>query len=201
MLYSRYAIQVKHSNVDIASARRRGWTTLALVVARRDEEATPVLVDERSGVLHGVRFGDGEREVRELLGQATDDHDGYFPAGADYTGPPAIPSPKTDRGSRIPPSELHYDDTAYLVSPTVGVYSMATLEEGARTRAGIAIGDDLELVRERYDRVACGEAVAPEPLFGGEPPTYPWCRALVGDTRVFFGEDPIESITLTRYGP
>jgi hypothetical protein len=48
--------------------------------------------------------------------------------------------------------------------------------------------------------VECGEAVAGEPLFGGETPTYPWCRALIGDTRVFFGRDPIESITLTSYG-
>ena len=147
-----------------------------------------------------VRFGDRERDVRERLGEETDHHAGFFPEGADYTGPPAIPSPESDRGSRIPPAELHYDGTAYLVSPTVGVFSMATLEQGARTRAGVGVGDDLELVRERYVRAECGEAVAGESLFGGEPPTYPWCRALVGDIRVFFGEDPIESITLTRYG-
>jgi hypothetical protein len=173
---------------------------IALLAVRRDEQAQPVLVDEQAGVLHGVRFGDSEGEVRARLGEETDDRDGYFPAGADFTGPVAIPSPESDRGSRIPPSELHYDDTAYLVSPSAGVFSMATLEEGARTRAGVELGDELELVRERYDLVECGEAVAGEPLFGGEPPTYPWCRALVGPTRVFFGGDPIESITLTRYG-
>ncbi len=36
---------------------------------------------------------------------------------------PSPPSPQP--ASRIPPSELHYDDTAYLVSPTAGVFSMA----------------------------------------------------------------------------
>lgn len=173
----------------------------AFVFVREDEEAPPVLVDERDGVLHGVRFGDSEREVRARLGEETDDRDGVFPEGADYTGPPVIRSPETDQGSRIPPSELHYDDTAYLVSPTVGVFSMTTLEEGARTRAGVGVGDDLELVRERYARTECGEAVAGESLLGGEPPTYPWCRVIVGNTRVFFGEDPIESVTLTWYGP
>lgn len=172
----------------------------AIFALRRDEEAQPVLVDERAGVLHGVRFGDDEREVVARLGEETDDRPGYFPAGADYTGPFAIPVPLTDQKSRIPPSELHYDDTAYLVSPTAGVFSMATLERGARTRAGVGVGDELELVRERYDRVECGEAVAGEPLFGGETPTYPWCRALVGEIRVFFGGHPIESITLTSYG-
>jgi hypothetical protein len=85
-----------------------------------------VLVDERAGVLHGVRFGDNEGKVRELLGEETDDRDGFFPAGADYTGPLAVPSPATDQGSRIPPGELHYNDTAYFVSPTAGVFSMAT---------------------------------------------------------------------------
>jgi hypothetical protein len=172
---------------------------LALAFGGDDEEASPVLVDERDGILHGVRFGDSEDEVRARRGEPSDDSDGFFPDGADYTGPPGIPSPRTDQASPRQPRPLHYDETAYLVSPSVGVFSMATLEEGARTRAGPGVGDDLALVRERYDRVDCGEAVAGEPLLGGETPTYPWCRALVGGIRVFFGEDPIESITLTRY--
>jgi hypothetical protein len=172
---------------------------LTLALARDDAEAPTVVVDERVGVLHGVHFGDSEGEVRARLGEPSDDHQGVFPEGADYTGPPAIPSPQTDQRPPRRPTPLHYDETAYLVSPTVGVFSMATLEQGARTRAGIGVGDDLELVRERYERVECGEAVAGEPLFGGETPMYPWCRAIVGEIRAFFGEDPIESITLTRY--
>jgi hypothetical protein len=172
---------------------------LALILGREDNEAPTVLVDERVGVLHSIRFGDGEDEVRAGLGKPSDDHEGVFPEGADYTGPPAIPSPQTDKRPPRQPTPLHCDVSAYLVSPTVGVFSMATLEQGARTRAGIGVGDDLELVRERYERVECGEAVAGEPLLGGETPTYPWCRAIVGDIRAFFGEDPIESITLTRY--
>jgi hypothetical protein len=172
---------------------------LALTLAGEDDEAPTVLVDERTGVLHGVRFGDSEDKVRTRLGEPSDDHQGVFPEGADYTGPPAIPSPRTDQRPPRKPTPLHYDESAYLVSPTVGVFSMATLEQGAQTRAGIGVGDDLELVRERYERVKCGEAVAGEAMFGGETPTYPWCRAIVGDIRAFFGEDPIESITLTRY--
>jgi hypothetical protein len=157
-----------------------------------------VLVDEQVGRLRGVTFGDSSSAVRARLGEPSDDEDGFFPHGADYTGPPAIPAPASDRGSRTPPDELHYEDAAYLVSPTAGVFSMAILAEGARTRAGIGVGDELERVREVYDRVNCGEAIAGEPLFGDDYPTYPWCRAVVGDVRVFFGEDPIESVTLTR---
>jgi hypothetical protein len=173
---------------------------IAIALVRRDGEAQPVLVDEQVGALHGVHFGDGVDEVRARLGEETDDRPGYFPAGAKYTGPVAIPSPASDRGSRIPPSELHYRHLAYLVSASAGIFSMATLEEGARTRAGVGVGDELELVRERYRGVECAEAIAGEPLFGGEPPSYAWCRARVGDVRLFFGGDPIESITLTSYG-
>lgn len=165
---------------------------------RAGEEQPVILVDERAGVLRGVQFGDTSVRIRARLGAPSDDEDGFFPAGADFTGPPSIPSPRSDQGGRARPETLHYEDTAYLVSPTVGVFSMASLAEGARTRAGVGVGDDLERVRERYDRVSCGDAIAGEPLFGEDYPTYPWCRTKVGAIDVFFGEDPIESITLTR---
>jgi hypothetical protein len=157
-----------------------------------DEEPEQVLVDERAGRLRGVSFGDSVPEIRARLGEPTDDADGFFPEGAEFTGPPGIPSPASDQASRVPPDELHYEHTAYLVSPTVGVFSMAILADGARTRAGIGVGDELERVRERYRRVDCGKAPAGK---------YQWCRAIVGDVRVFFGGDPIESVTLTRYDP
>ena len=171
---------------------------VTILVAVADEDPAPVLVDERAGSMHGVRFGDSEAAVRRRLGSPTDDAQGVFPEGRDYTGPPSIPSPPSDQRPPGTPTPLHYGDAAYLVSPTVGVFSMATLERGARTREGVGIGDELERVRERYDRVDCGESVAGEALFG-DTPMYPWCRALVGNVRVFFGEDPIESITLTSY--
>src|SRR5918992_785587 len=167
-------------------------SVLWLVDGGDGEDPEQVLVDERAGRLRGVSFGDTVSEVRARLGEPTDDADGFFPEGADFTGPPGIPSPQSDQGSRVPPDPLHYGDTAYLVSPTVGVFSMAILADGARTRAGIGVGDELERVRERYERVDCGKASADK---------YPWCRAIVGDVRVFFGGDPIESVTLTSYEP
>jgi hypothetical protein len=94
---------------------------------------------------------------------------------------------------------LHYEDLAFLVSQRVGTFSMATLADGARTRAGVAVGDELDRVRERYERVTCDEQVAGEPFFGGEPPKYRWSRTAVTRVRVFFGGDPIESITLAHY--
>ena len=170
----------------------------AIAMTRARDEHPVVLVDERAGVLRGVRFGDTTARIHARLGDPSDEEDGFFPAGTDFTGPPSIPSPRSDRGHLAPPEELHYDDTAYLVSRTAGVFAMASLADGARTRAGVGVGDELERVDEAYGRVSSGEAIAGEPLFGDDYPKYAWCRAKVGAVSVFFGGDPIESITLTR---
>jgi hypothetical protein len=145
-----------------------------------------VVVDERRGKLAGVRLGDTSSRVRAVHGQEKR-REGFVPTRADrFTGPPAILA-----GARTPET-LDYEDEAYLVSPGFGVVSMMTVAGGARTRAGVAIGDDLDTVRSRYGRVVCGKTP------GGEAPSYPWCRARVDHIGVFFGGDPIESITLTR---
>jgi hypothetical protein len=46
-----------------------------------------------------------------------------------------------------------------------------------------------------YEGVFPEGAVGGEPVFGGETPTYPWCLVR-GKIRVFFGEDPIDSIMI-----
>jgi hypothetical protein len=64
----------------------------------------------------------------------------------------------------------------------------------------VSIGEPLQSVLGSYERSRCGEAVAGEPIFGGDTPMYGWCRARVAGASVFFGGDPIESITLTFAG-
>jgi hypothetical protein len=99
----------------------------------------------------------------------------------------------------VKPILLRYDETAYLLNArTKRVFSMIVSKRGATTRAGVGVGDPLSRVRRKYGDAVCGRAVAGEPLFGGETPTYPWCRVRLGDIEVFFGDDPVESITVTR---
>jgi hypothetical protein len=162
---------------------------------------TPVVINEGAGVLAGVHFSDSAQDIRTHLGAPIDSRPGFFPAGAHYTGPSAISAPVADQARpRVQPTPLHYKEFAFLVSRRVGTFSMATLTKGARTRAGVAIGDQLDRVRQAYKRVNCGKQGFGEPVSGSEErPTYRWCRTVVAGVHVFFGGDPIESITLTHY--
>ena len=146
------------------------------------------VIDENAGTLGGVRVGETAAQVRDRLGDPSDSAEGFFPNGEDYTGPPGIPSP--DRGTGTRPQPLHYGESAYLVSPTVGVYAMATMAKGSQTNAGVAVGDSLADVATSYEHIDCGQTP------GGEAPSYDWCRATLPKLRVFFGGDPIRSITL-----
>ena len=147
-------------------------------------------VHENAGTLGGVHFGETAPQVRDRLGNPSDSAEGFFPKGAVYTGPPGIPSP--DQGAGAKPAPLHYGDSAYLVSPTVGVYAMATLAKGSRTDSGVAVGDPLAKVATSYKHIDCGQVPR------GEAPAYDWCRGTLPHVRVFFGGDPIRSITLIR---
>jgi hypothetical protein len=92
------------------------------------------------------------------------------------------------------PAVLRYDDAAFLVADQ-GVYALIVGREGAHTLRGVAIGDDLDEAREAYD-LRCVDVAGGESLVGGVE-TYPSCSATIGGRiRIWFGRDPIRSITL-----
>jgi hypothetical protein len=156
-----------------------------------DDASFPTVIDEQRGSYGGVTLGASAAAVRSRFGEPGGDS-GYFPLDEEsYRGPPFIPTPAGR------PDVLRYAEAAFLVARDTGLASLVVTRLGATTRAGIAVGDRLARVRQRHDDVRCGEAPAGEAIFGGEDPTYPWCEVGVGRVQVFFGDDPIESITLT----
>jgi hypothetical protein len=156
------------------------------------ESGPPMTIDEHAGTYAGVGFGSTAADVRAVFGPASAG-DGPAPLGEAWRGPEFIPFP-----GRAAYTTLNYEEATFFVTAERGVYWFMTTNDGDATRAGVHVGDPLALVRERYDRVACGSTFAGEPLFRPDPPRYPWCRARVGAVEVFFGDDPIEAISLRR---
>lgn len=152
----------------------------------------PRTVHEAAGSIGPVGLGSSEAEVRDVFGEPAGG-DGFVPVGEAFRGPVLVRSPNRGR-----PVELRYEETAFLGTERTGVFALMTTNDGDVTTAGVAVGDPLARVRERYGRVRCGGAPAGEPIWRGEPTTYPWCSTRVGRVEVFFGDDPIEAITLVR---
>jgi hypothetical protein len=163
-----------------------------------EESGAPTVIDEVDGSYGGVRMGASEAEVRRDFGEPGGG-EGFFPLGeefGDIGGAPAVRNwPPNDRSE---PTVLRYEDVAFLVGSR-GVFAFVVTAEGARTRRGVAIGDPLEKASRTY-RFGCSEGHAGETLWG-DALTYPYCRGTIGERiRVWFGEDPIRSITLARVG-
>jgi hypothetical protein len=190
--------------VNVVKGRRLHGASLLVVLASlalsacelveladENNEEFPRLIDEQHGLYGQVGFGSTEAQIRATFGEPGDG-DGFFPLDADsYKGPPFIKAPDGKE-----PTVLRYEEVAFLVSSD-GVFAITVTRPAASTRAGVSSGEAIQAVRESYERPSCGEAVAGEPLFGDSTPTYPWCRVRLARTNVFFGGDPIESVTLT----
>jgi hypothetical protein len=65
----------------MALAAAAAAVALVALSGDADTEAV-VLVDERDGVLHDVRFGDTLQKLRRARGDPTDDAQGFFPEDA-----------------------------------------------------------------------------------------------------------------------
>ena len=147
-----------------------------------------VQVNTQLGTLAGVRMGDTAGAVERRLGQATYAV-GFRPRSAKrFTGPPSIHA-----SDGIQPAVAQYRDHAFLVG-SVGTYALTTVAPGAVTQRGVRIGGRLDSVRTAHPKARCGRYA------GGEAGEYRWCSARIGPNKVFFGGDPIESITIVRVG-
>ena len=141
------------------------------------------------GTLAGVRMGDTAGAVERRLGPATYAA-GFRPRSARrFTGPPSIHAV-----DGIQPAVAQYRDHAFLI----GERRYLRPHDGRAGRRDAA--------RRPYRRTARLRADGPpestlRPVPGGEAGEYSWCSARIGPNNVFFGGNPIESITIVRVGP
>jgi hypothetical protein len=158
----------------------------------------PAQIDERAGTFRGVGIGDSFAAISGALGpprdQARGSGDvtplGYGPAAA--LGLPNV-APPTGLGPRDRVQIARYRGVTFLIAPRVGAYSVALALPGATTANGVAIGDALATTKEKYPGLRCG-TVDRSAEYG--PLRY--CSGEVAKGRyIWFGQDPIRSITLT----
>jgi len=159
-------------------------------VATDGADTATVMIDERTGSYRGIRFGTAERDVIRALG-TPDRTPGFAPAGenpSEVGVPEFIPA-------KGPGGLLKYEGVGFLGTPDDGVYAFIVTDAGATTRRGVSIGDRMDVARSKY-KLACRDVAGGESLFGGHE-FYPSCSGrLNGGTRIWFGRDPIRSITL-----
>lgn len=149
--------------------------------------AHPEQIDLERGAYRGVVLGDSRASVIAHLGQPS--RPGSFASlhhldgasGADAYG-----------SLRIPDELFVYADTAVLVTHD-RVVAIITTSSSAQTSRGIGPGDGLELVARRYPGLRC-EA---HDSYGDEGPGGPPdCHGIVGTTRVWISQDPVQLITV-----
>jgi hypothetical protein len=154
-------------------------------------------IDEHAASYRGIAIGATAADIRRAFGEPGSG-EGFFPLDESFGeigGAPAVVNwPRDWRGR---PTVLRYESVAFLVGPE-GLFAFVVTERGARTRRGVAIGDPLAKAVRAYG-LGCIDQPYGEPLFGGDVPTFRTCRGTVDRRiRIWFGRDPIRSITLAR---
>lgn len=141
-------------------------------------------IDDRRGTVNGVGIGDPVAAMERRFGEKQ---------AADAYREPAVPL-SVDVGESEGPSHFglgppvyRYEHMSFFAEDGRIVAFMVVGD--AETTSGIAIGDDLDRVRDVYPRARCGEAPR------GEYGHYPACVVRLGPRRVvWFGGDPVSTI-------
>ena len=155
------------------------------------------VIDEMRGTYRGVGIGDSAAEVRAVLGprEFADGSESMSPLGAGNFAEvggamairyPGIPSTPRD------PELLRYQQVSFLLLDDK-VFALMITDDGAATSRGLAISGDLNDADELYERLNCEDVE-----IGDFGETFPYCAGVLAPERhIWFGQDPIRSITIT----
>jgi hypothetical protein len=165
------------------------WAGLRQLRPLDDSGSRALFIEEGAGAYRGMAIGESREVVMRALGRTRPSTGSIAPLGQDFDeigGPPFIATPGVTH------EVLRYADTTVLLTEN-GVYGYVITADDAETVAGVGIGDNLGVVEDRYQDLECGIARA------GEYRTFPYCGGMLGSGRwIWFGQDPIRSIVVTR---
>ena len=151
------------------------------------------MIDEARGSYRGVALGDPPRAMHRIFGEKdpAGENEPVSPASLEVEhwtyGPWHIPYGGFGAGKV---AHYRYANAVFAFDRGQLVW-FETIERGAATSRGVAVGDPLERVESAYGDAICGTAA------GGEYGEYPACVVKVRRKRyVWFGGDPVVSITV-----
>jgi hypothetical protein len=149
------------------------------------------VIDEKLGSFRGARIGDGLHAALRHFAGVERRWDAVSVLTLSGCGQPKL-SPIVAgshiRAARLPDSVLTFAGVPARVTAFI------TDGRGARTRAGVRIGDALSHVKARYPAgdVRCGHELS------DDGPLWPSCDVTSGRFDVYFGGDPINEIAVRR---
>ena len=158
-------------------------------------------IDEKRGTYRGVGIGDRPEQIFHVFGRKpiSGTAEPVSPLKDDFVdigGATVISSPckgSLPGAGRV--TTLRYDHVSFLLCDD-HVYALIVAVDNARTRRGVAVGDDLAEARQSYAALSCGKAPYGEGLLG-EQPSYPYCGGKLRAARWLWFGDPIRSITIS----
>jgi hypothetical protein len=156
---------------------------------RAGGEQVSLTIDEEDGTYRGVGLGDSSADAEQALGRGVPATlmTSVVPLAvepSDHQGPVAVygPSPRSDSELMA----LRYREVSIGIAGD-RVISIDTLEAGATTARGVAIGDPLDDAQAAYPELEC------ESLDDG---SWRACHGRLGSRYIWFGGDPIRDITI-----
>lgn len=178
---------------------------LAVVVSGCGEDSTGsptqgravLTINERGGTFRGVGLASSRTEIEQEFGdpEPYSRAHGVVPVGHRFYElglPDRIAPPERGESPReLARGVLRYRDASFQTTEDDGAYAFSVVSP-ARTPRGVAIGDPLREAQARYPGFRCGVRNR-----GRIGIAYPFCTGrVVSGVYIWFGQDPISSITL-----
>jgi hypothetical protein len=148
-------------------------------------ESPQSTLDLNAGTYGGVGLGSATAEIRARFGPGESAPNGpAAPLGDEFSEIGAALSIPLPHGGRVEQRDiLRYEHAAFLIADERAFAIVVT--------SGDEIGERLEDVSRRHG-LRCGETA------GGEYREYPYCVGRIAGHFVWYGEDPVRSITLSE---
>lgn len=176
-----------------------GGVLASLALACNEEDSagqpTSLVIDAGAGTVNDAGLGNGRHTTERELGNPSaagrllsrvPEHLSIEDLGLPWTLDPIPGVPR----ARV--QTLRYGGMSVLVAPGHGAYAFFIWRSGTQTTRGVRIGDSLKSATRHYRGLRCATRNR-----NSEYVPYRYCAGRVGKTYLWFGQNPIRSISVS----